>query len=681
MEKYILNKEVQIIDSNNCICIELNNKLFMVKSDSTILSMRLFLKNIGIGVEFEKKELDTYFTEEMQKEFLDNGIFKENDNIKVENIYNIFNKLKKVYYVNSVTEKDIENELEVVLVASIQDYKKLKSINDYCRKTKINVVNIIAMNPREIILTGFLYKEKKDVCFDCFINRMIMNSKYFKRKLECICSIENDCYKNTNILCESNLIDLVNENIDDILSDANKKCIVLNYADNKWSVLEKGLLLKVENCRNCVDVIDNNNIPIVDAVSEKVGIIKGVDSKEVEIEGNKSYVAISYSTDFSYLNKLLPEIANSGAGFDEESAINAAIGETLERYASAMQDKNIIVESYDEMVNRKLEAIQPEKFDLFSDEQYNTPSFPYKKFDNSTKVGWVSCKEFGKDEDIYVPAAFVYLPYIRKEKEEAITPYISTGLAAHTNYEEAVLSGIYEILERDAFSLSWLNKIPPMKMPAKYEYDGGEKLKQYCYEITLDIPIHTVVSVMEGEIDGKNILSIGAATRYELSEAYKKATIESLQGRNYVYDLVDYFKDIELTNDFKNIDTFQKHAMFYSKFPEMRKEVNYLVNGVENVYRESKPIDEENITDIREKLNKVVKIINEQGYKVYVKDITPSDLDKLNICVVRVIIPGLHGLHGTHNYRYLGGKRMKKFNEKYCNNNGNTFNVYPHPFP
>ena len=56
-----------------------------------------------------------------------------------------------------------------------------------------------------------------------------------------------------------------------------------------------------------------------------------------------------------------------------------------------------------------------------------------------------------------VPAALVFVPYqYRKGNQDVpITQPISTGLACGCSYEEAAISGLCEVIERDAFTLTW----------------------------------------------------------------------------------------------------------------------------------------------------------------------------------------------------------------------------------
>ena len=44
--------------------------------------------------------------------------------------------------------------------------------------------------------------------------------------------------------------------------------------------------------------------------------------------------------------------------------------------------------------------------------------------------------------------------------QEFLVPITSNGLAAGPTLADAVLSAIYEVLERDAILIAWLNRLP-----------------------------------------------------------------------------------------------------------------------------------------------------------------------------------------------------------------------------
>jgi len=57
----------------------------------------------------------------------------------------------------------------------------------------------------------------------------------------------------------------------------------------------------------------------------------------------------------------------------------------------------------------------------------------------------------------------VHLLAVRRDKHY-VTANTSTGLAAHTNYYKAILTALYEVIERDGFAITWMQEIVPQKI-------------------------------------------------------------------------------------------------------------------------------------------------------------------------------------------------------------------------
>ena len=170
---------------------------------------------------------------------------------------------------------------------------------------------------------------------------------------------------------------------------------------------------------------------------------------------------------------------------------------------------------------------------------------------------------------------------------------------------------------------------------------------------------------------------IGAATRFTISEAIKKAFLEAAQGITYVNMLVRNYRKDDLIQDFNKIDTFQKHAAFYSIYPEMRKEAGYFLDQNYEFTERSNSQFNEALAELpdSEKVNTIVEIMKNINKNIYYVDMTTPEIENLGASAARIIIPGMQPLHGAHKYRFLGRKRLMEIGEE------KIINDYPHPFP
>jgi ribosomal protein S12 methylthiotransferase accessory factor len=104
----------------------------------------------------------------------------------------------------------------------------------------------------------------------------------------------------------------------------------------------------------------------------------------------------------------------------------------------------------------------------------------------------------------FVPAVMTHL-YLRPTSQERIWQEISTGVAAHTRLEAALISAICEVIERDAIAITWLARLQlpriefttplPAALATNFELLKRSLVQQYFFDATTDIGIPTVYAV------------------------------------------------------------------------------------------------------------------------------------------------------------------------------------------
>ena len=95
---------------------------------------------------------------------------------------------------------------------------------------------------------------------------------------------------------------------------------------------------------------------------------------------------------------------------------------------------------------------------LYRPEQY--PLLPYAPYDDGTELSWIEGRSLVRDEAVWVPAIAALMEFTVRSDAEFIFPITSNGLAAGPTLRDAVTAAIYEVLERDAFLIAWLNRLP-----------------------------------------------------------------------------------------------------------------------------------------------------------------------------------------------------------------------------
>lgn len=361
------------------------------------------------------------------------------------------------------------------------------------------------------------------------------------------------------------------------------------------------------------------------------------------------------------------QAANGGIARTPDDAIDAGIAESLERYSGSIASFPVYKAS--SLINANVLSL--DQFALFSDEQYNSPEFHYKK-PKDDEVWYGEVFSLKDNSPAWVPESLIGLG---SQKGHGFFPSTSTGLAAGKNKEQALLRGLEEVLERDALTSYWLSSLPGREVALGENYNdlvkehGGEV---YCFDITQSwSPCPVVVVVGTLPLRGVKRISLGASCRTQKSDAIEKAFAEWVQGVVFAGYYTQRNPDTK-----KIVSTFEDHAAYYTYHPD-KWGMTPLMRGCDGVasLQEKKHITSHHIS-----LLEIVRELEKAGLHVYYRDITPVDVRETGVTVVRVIVPGLAYLHGDEQSPFLGG-RTGDIAWRYGDIKpiGPFPNTYPHP--
>lgn len=161
-------------------------------------------------------------------------------------------------------------------------------------------------------------------------------------------------------------------------------------------------------------------------------------------------------------------VPGGGKGATPLGALLGAWAEISERLLAIIHwealSKQVEYGSYDELVRRGRHALAPQIVPLFAPEQYASTKFEYAPFRPDTFLGWVEGRELLTGRPILVPAQLVLMYYRPHPAEQDISHSTTAGLAFHTSRREAILHGLYEVIERDALNVRWYSKLPPPRV-------------------------------------------------------------------------------------------------------------------------------------------------------------------------------------------------------------------------
>lgn len=373
---------------------------------------------------------------------------------------------------------------------------------------------------------------------------------------------------------------------------------------------------------------------------------------------------------------------SGGAGYELKEAIETTIGEVIERYCAAFYDKDLLKKGKYEDLESK--TIHPREFALFHPVQYSSPNFPFVPFTENTEIYFYPCWDLTYNRKIFYPACLIFMPFSLERNKIGYST--STGMAGHYNFYKAILTGLYEIIERDAFVITWFQEldIPKIVMSDSIKKYIHKFFPSYfdfhLFDITLDIDIPTVWGICIGECEYGDFIAVGSATRSTYSRAIKKVIKEIGQAIPYFR----YFLEIRRKWNplsFEELKGFEEHSLFYLK----RKDLWFIFDKW--IKKEGKKEvtfkERESEIDPLDEIKRILKIFRDKNYNVVFCNLTTPDVKETGLFSVKVMSPQLIPLHGNYNYGFFGGKRLYEVPERlgYKVKDFQNLNKFPHPFP
>ncbi len=179
---------------------------------------------------------------------------------------------------------------------------------------------------------------------------------------------------------------------------------------------------------------------------------------------------------YDFQNAARGDRLNAGKGRSEDEAKLSALGEAIERYSAYHWDDALV------RVGLAAEnAITPADCVLHSQAQY-AGGLPYPQWTPEVQTSWIEGVELPSGEPVDLPAALVYLVSPTPRREDHVTAITSNGLAAGANLNDAILGGLYEMVERDALMITWLNKLPATEIETpEAGCFSAEIIRHYAY--------------------------------------------------------------------------------------------------------------------------------------------------------------------------------------------------------
>jgi ribosomal protein S12 methylthiotransferase accessory factor len=372
-----------------------------------------------------------------------------------------------------------------------------------------------------------------------------------------------------------------------------------------------------------------------------------------------------------------------GAGLTLGDACNRAMGELLERYAALTYDQPArITATHKELCNRGCSVVPVEMLALYSRDQLLTPEFAQSEFTEDTRVSWFEGNSLIDGSLIQVPAQLVALGYMPGPSEMAKCFYAtSSGCAVGNSLEAALLGGLLECIERDAFVIRWYaQQAPPTLQCDPWDLLGRRRqshdLEIRLHDMTVDGSVPVICATCVDRSGRDCFFVLGLAANLDARTAARKAMIELGQGRPFVKTLASLGEAPDQTAKFNNFDV---NVRFFGDSSNAKYIEWFLENQTVSPLDCSMEISAKNP---EARLRILLERCATMNLSPIAFDTTTPEMVDTGLFAVKVVVPELVPLC-IPSAPFLGHPRLARFMAE-SELNGHSSRVphwVPHPFP
>lgn len=390
-------------------------------------------------------------------------------------------------------------------------------------------------------------------------------------------------------------------------------------------------------------------------------------------------------------------VANQGLEFNGNSsgfsfysvdyALLKCVAETIERYCNnTFLQENVSYIGSTDNFSEKVALLNLDSIVRFSPKQLL--EYKFNKFGLTPKsiFQWTECDSLLQDEKVLVPSQLIYLSYSHLSDEPIIYPSISTGAAGGSSLSAAIVRGILEVIERDAFMVFYLNKLPAPRINIMsleddriahfIEISERYDLEIICLNITTDIGVPTVVSLVFDKTGIGKAVSLGLKSSLNQLDAILGSIEEAFHPRTWIRREHEKFGRIISKKDLMAHSSMLNRGLFwYGK--NTISNLDFWINTKLEDPDESINIISNNSGQY---LKQILMIMKNLGYSMFYRSLMIPEFADLGYHVVKVLIPELQPLYLNENYPLLGGKRLLQVPRILGYSANKEFNNIPHPF-
>ncbi|WP_103531409.1 TOMM precursor leader peptide-binding protein [Streptomyces sp. SM11] len=345
--------------------------------------------------------------------------------------------------------------------------------------------------------------------------------------------------------------------------------------------------------------------------------------------------------------------------------------EGLERYAGTHRRRGTspVADSYR---NLSGQALNPADCGFYPPQTYATDPL-VSPFDPDRAIPWVWGHSLRDDAPILVPVRLAH--YSAGVEADNFVFECSNGCATGSSPEEAILFGLLELVERDAFLLAWYGRarltaidLTTATTPAVRSMIDRAALHGYdvhAFDTRMDLAVPVVTALAVRRDGGHGTLSFSAAAGFDPADTVEAALSEVLTYIPHLpYQVAERRAELEaMERDFSKVLHLKDHAQLYGLPSMARHAAEYLepaaVLPLEETFADWQPL-RPRTGDLLDDLRLLRDRLTGAGYDVIAVDQTTPEQHRMGLHTVSAIVPGLLPLDfGWGRQRALAMPRLR----------------------
>ena len=381
-----------------------------------------------------------------------------------------------------------------------------------------------------------------------------------------------------------------------------------------------------------------------------------------------------------------------GRGWTRTAAIIGAVAEALENYAACLAGAGSRL-AFGSAAQLGTRAVGPERFVRLSPTERVECGLTAAPADAASRIAWYPGIRVADREPALLPAQVVLAGHNLHAIEAHVQFGGSKGLGAHWSDSAAILHGLCEVIEADAYMIAFLNRLPVPEIDLgtitdasitqvveSIERVDGEFLR--AWNLTTDCGVPTVLAGLSGSLYGGPVITFGCATAPNPVEAVTKAVFEAIHSTAWFSPGSVAAARAWTAADIQQVRGRAGHKLLGAN-AEYRPSLDWLLAprakiAIEDLPDLSGPSVETVLADILGRASAA-------GLSCYGCDLTPPDVAaSVGLRVWRVVVPEAQPF-SLFPVRYFDSRRLRevpvKLGYRLDPPTEASFNRLPHPCP